>query len=147
MTAPEDRTLFLRDVFGAAAASWRHHARARGLRLRILPTRQTVRADARLLTTIVRNLVGNAVKHTHTGGVLVGCRRRPEGVRIDVIDTGPGFAARERLFEPREHGDADLEGLGLGLAIVRNAADQLGFPLDVQSTAGRGSRFSLTIPG
>ena len=149
LTAPEPRTLFLQDIFGVAAASWRHHATARGLQLRIMPTRQTVRADARLLSTIVRNLVGNAVKHTRSGGVLVGRRRCAEGVRVDVIDTGPGLAAGEltRLFEPRQRSDSDPEGLGLGLAIVRDAAEQLGFALEVQSTVGSGSRFSLTIPG
>jgi signal transduction histidine kinase len=145
---PERTNVPLVDVLGLAAESWRRHAAARGLELRIRRTDLIVQSDPRLLTTILRNLVGNAVKHTRSGGVLVGCRPRTEGVRIDVIDTGPGLPGGDHtgLFDPHRRGEESGEGLGLGLAIVRDAVERLGCTLRVQTVERRGTRFSLTIP-
>jgi signal transduction histidine kinase len=148
LSEPAVTVLALTDVIRGAADSWRHHAAARGLELRIRDTDCRVRCNPRLLATILRNLIGNAVKHTTTGGVLIGVRRRPDGVRIDVIDTGPGVEQDQiaRLLEPHQRGTANAEGLGLGLAIVRDAAERLSCGLSVRSRSGRGSRFSVTIP-
>jgi signal transduction histidine kinase len=148
LRAPERTRVPLCDVFALAAESWRRHARARGLELRIRQTDLVVRSDPRLLTTILRNLVGNAVKHTHTGGIIVACRARAEDVRIDVIDTGPGLpiGALAGCFGPHPRGETSVEGLGLGLAIVRDAVERVGCTLSIQTTEGRGTRFSLMIP-
>jgi signal transduction histidine kinase len=82
-----------------------------------------------LLDGILRNLARNALDHTLPGGrVFVGCRRRGATVRIEVHDTGEGIPP-DRLkciFEPFFRLDATRsEGLGLGLFIVRRAADYL----------------------
>jgi signal transduction histidine kinase len=143
---PEQIGVPLGQVLALAAESWRPHAAARGLTLRIRQTDLVVRSDPRLLTTILRNLVGNAVKHTRAGGVLVGCRQRTDGIRVDVIDTGPGLPGIAEVFEPHRRGATSDEGLGLGLAIVRDAVERLGCMLSVQTSDGRGTRFSLTIP-
>ena len=102
---------------------------------------------------MLRNLVANALRYTHAGGVVVGARRRGPEVRVDVVDTGVGIAAadRERVFDdfvqvdgtPRHH--AGGRGMGLGLAIVRRLADLLGHRLELASAIGRGSRFSIAM--
>jgi len=148
LSEPERTRVPLRDVLGLAAESWRRHATARGLELRIRQTSLVVRRDPRLLTTILRNLVGNAVKHTRAGGVLVGCRPKAEGVRIDVVDTGPGLprGVFKDVIEAHEEGEGSVEGLGLGLAIVRDAIERVGCTLSIRTIEGRGTCFSLMIP-
>lgn len=129
-------------------------ARDKGLRLILHPTAAVVDSDPVLLAQILRNLVGNAVRYTDRGGVLVGVR--PCGtaaVRIAVHDTGPGIdrPGQQRLFDPfvrlgRPTGAAQAHGAGLGLAIARRGADLLGATLTLRSVPGRGSRFSLVVP-
>jgi signal transduction histidine kinase/FixJ family two-component response regulator len=110
------------------------------------------RSDPVLLERIVRNLLGNAVKYTHAGGVLLACRLRAGQWRIEIRDTGPGIRTElhERIFEEFFQVDgAEREqagGLGLGLSIVRKLAHLLGHPLTLRSVVGRGSCFVLTVP-
>ena len=83
---------------------------------------------------------------------MIGARRRGRRVRIDVIDTGIGVPTEHRAeifeeFHQLDNPGRDLErGLGLGLAIVARLADLMGARVDLASTVGRGSRFSLTLP-
>lgn len=138
----------LGELLRKAAGGWRQHAMAKGLRLVVVDCGLTLRVDPQLLLTAVRNLIGNAVSHTRSGRILVGVRRGRGEVRIDVIDSGPGLdvdAARV-LFEPHQRGSTESEGLGLGLAIVRDAAERLGAGLSLASAPGLGARFSLTLP-
>lgn len=127
-------------------------AEAKGLELRMRPLDVRALTDATLLERILRNLIGNAVRYTRKGGVLVGMRRRAGRLRIDVVDTGPGIAEEhlEEIFQEfqqlgnpaRERGS----GHGIGLAIVRRAAEILGHPVTVCSRPGIGSRFSIELP-
>lgn len=102
-----------------------------------------------LLSGILRNLLRNAIDYTPFGGrVTVGCRRRGSELRIDVRDTGVGIRpeALERIFEAFERSDdtrPDGLGLGLGLFIVKRAAGLLGHRLEIRSTPGRGSCFTV----
>jgi signal transduction histidine kinase len=119
----------------------------KGLSLSVVPCSAEVVADPVLQERTLRNLVGNAVRYNKRGGVLVGCRRRGGRIRIDVVDTGPGIPAGERIFEEfyrasTEHAD---ESHGIGLAVVRHIADLLGADLDLFSEVDKGSRFSLTL--
>jgi signal transduction histidine kinase len=78
--------------------------------------------------------------------VLVGCRRRGPEWRIEVRDTGIGIPAEKLpfVFNAFQRGRATgSEGLGLGLFIVKSAADLLGHRVEVRSTAGRGSCFTV----
>lgn len=108
--------------------------------------------DPTLLHRILINLVGNAIRHTHRGGILLGCRRVGESARIEVWDTGPGIPpeARESIFDELvqlDNPERDPEkGLGLGLAIVRKSAELLGHPLTLCSRVGQGSRFAVSVP-
>lgn len=143
----------LRPLFARLAADFAPQAAASGLALSIRPTRLAVVSDPVLLERVLRNLVANALRYTHAGGVVVGARRRGPEVRVDVVDTGVGIAAadRERVFDdfvqvdgtPRHH--AGGRGMGLGLAIVRRLADLLGHRLELASAIGRGSRFSIAM--
>ena len=136
-------------VLAQIAPTWRHHARAKGLRLRVVPSSATVRSDPAMLLTIVGNLVGNAIKYTERGGVVVGCRRDGTGhAALTVADTGVGIdpAMRNAVFDPGRQLDPTRDGLGLGLAIVRRTAAVLGHPVHVASEPGRGSRFSVVLP-
>ena len=116
-----------------------------------------VRGDARLLRQILVNLVGNSIKFTDQGEVVIRAERQPAAasqalVRFTVHDTGAGIPpdALATLFEPftqvdgsatREHG-----GSGLGLAISSRLVRLMGGKLAVDTELGRGSTFSFTLP-
>jgi Na+/proline symporter/signal transduction histidine kinase/ActR/RegA family two-component response regulator len=128
-------------------------AKEKGLRLRVAPTTLAVSTDANLLLRALRNLVANAVRYTPEGGVLIGCRRRGDRVRIEVWDTGVGVPEdkRSEIFMEftrlkREPSEAK-GGFGLGLAVVDRIAGLLLTQVHLSSQPGRGSVFSLEIPG
>ena len=136
-------------LFERIAGDFAADAAAGGLKLRVVPTSETVESDPLLLERILRNLVANALRYTLRGGVVVGCRRRGACVDIEVWDSGAGIAPeeQERIFEEfyqignRERDRA--QGLGLGLAIVRRLAELLGHAIVLRSRPGRGSVFSI----
>lgn len=109
-------------------------------------------ADAGKIRQILFNLVGNAIKFTETGGVLVDIHYTRGEITFRVIDTGPGIAAtdQDRLFEAFRQssaGDALKDGgVGLGLAIVRKLADTMGGRVSLSSPEGAGACFLVTIP-
>jgi PAS domain S-box-containing protein len=117
----------------------------------------TVRTDPLRLRQILFNLVGNAIKFTERGGVEV--KIRPDrqenaepAVSFDVTDTGIGMSPEEiaALFRPFSRAKTSRErgfgGTGLGLAISQRLARMLGGSIDLRSTPGAGSTFTLTIP-
>jgi CheY-like chemotaxis protein len=124
----------------------------KGLRLRVVPCSAWVRSDSILLERILFNLVGNAVRYTGRGGVVVGCRRRGTQLRIDVCDTGAGIPEDQRqsifseFYQLANPAPDRKAGLGLGLAIVDRLSRLLGHPVQLESHPGRGSRFSVLIP-
>jgi two-component system CheB/CheR fusion protein len=125
-------------------------AKIAGLDFRVVQSRGVVMSDTFLLEGIIRNLIYNALKYTPQGGrVLVGCRKEKIGVRIEVHDTGVGISEDDaaKIFDAFQRLDSNgSEGLGLGLFIVRHAADSLGHKVQVQSVPGKGSCFSVLIP-
>ncbi|MEW5685445.1 MAG: hybrid sensor histidine kinase/response regulator [Pseudomonadota bacterium] len=127
-------------------------AEAKGVDLVLAPTTAWVRSDPVLLERILRNLIGNAVRYTERGWVLIGCRRRGRRFSLEVRDTGPGIAAdlREAVFEEfYQVGNPDRDrgkGLGLGLPIVRRLTALLGHELEMDSTPGEGSTFRVMVP-
>jgi signal transduction histidine kinase/ActR/RegA family two-component response regulator len=152
--SPEHATVALQSIFARLEADFAPPAAAHGLALAIVPTTAMVVSDAVLLERILRNYLANALRYTPAGGVVVGARRRAATVRIDVVDSGIGIAPalRERIFEEFVQGgtaprpSATGRGMGLGLAIVRRLAVLLGHTIEVASTPGRGSRFSIAVP-
>jgi two-component system, sensor histidine kinase len=148
---PQWDTVALAPLLRRLADEWAIQAESRGLRLALHvadPAALTV-TDAVLLERVLRNLLGNAVKYTERGGVLLACRTRRLGGevqhRIEVWDTGPGIAPaeQERVFEEFYQGGSRHAGLGLGLAIVQRLARLLQLRVTLHSRPGRGSVFML----
>ncbi|AWB48603.1 hybrid sensor histidine kinase/response regulator [Gemmobacter aquarius] len=134
----------LSDEFGAIAS-------AKGLELRVVASGAVVASDAAYLRRILQNLIGNAIRYTDRGRVLVGVRRAGPMLRIEVCDTGPGIPEEEQdnIFKEFHRLNARAsasEGLGLGLAIVERACALLGHPLGLASVMGRGTRFMVQVP-
>lgn len=135
-------------VIAAAEVS----ARAKKLSLIARPTDAWVRSDRTLLGRMISNIVENAVRYTNTGMVSINCIPVGGLVRIDVRDTGPGIAAEDlsriwQEFEQLHNPERDRrQGLGLGLAIVRRLSRLLGHPVNVASTPGQGSCFTIEVP-
>ncbi len=122
-----------------AAAQWA------GTRLRFAAGNCHVLADRALLLTMLQNLLSNAIKYAPRARILVGCRPKGSTVSIWVVDTGPGIAPDHlpRLFDEfyrvRSAGDADIQGAGLGLSIVRRLAALTGLQVEIRSRPGRGT--------
>ena len=123
-------------------------ARERGLSLRVVSSSAWVRSDFILLERIVFNLVSNAVRYTSSGGVVVGCRKRGVNLRIEVWDTGIGVPEdqQQNIFGEFCRLDNGRSGLGLGLAIVDRLCRLLDHSVNLTSTLGRGSCFSVAVP-
>ncbi len=112
-----------------------------------------VRSQREMLTTILRNLVSNAVKFTPVGGrVTVRAAPGAAGVLVEVSDTGVGIppALVQDLFKPDVRttttGTAGERGSGLGLLLCRDLAERLGTTLHVRSVLNAGATFSLALP-
>jgi signal transduction histidine kinase len=112
--------------------------------------------DAVRLTQVLTNLYGNAVKFTQYGEISLSIAVEPRGptrshVQIDVADTGIGIAPEnlDSIFDPFSQADGSLTrrfgGTGLGLAISRRTVEMMGGRLSVDSAAGRGSTFHVSL--
>lgn len=104
--------------------------------------------DARAVTQILVNLIGNAVRHSPPGGTVRIIAGRGSGAEISIADQGPGVAPqdRERIFEPFEQAAPKVGGAGLGLAISRRLARSMGGDILLDPTPGQGARFTLRLP-
>lgn len=127
-------------------------AQEKGLTLRLVPCDTVVASDAALLRRLLRNLIANAIRYTAKGGVLVGCRRRGDVLRIQIWDTGIGIPADKMgaVFEDfYQIGNSERDrtrGLGLGLSVVDRTARLLGHNIAVSSRLGKGSVFTVSVP-
>jgi signal transduction histidine kinase len=136
-------------------------AAARGIELRIRLPRDRVLLDTdrRSIHRVMSNLISNAIKFTDRrpdrhGGVLVTARLKGRVCRLDIVDTGIGIQPEdvEEIWKPYvqlNNVERDRErGLGLGLYLVQRIVEQLpGHAVGMRSKPGRGSRFTLTVPG
>jgi signal transduction histidine kinase len=138
----------LGSAFSAVQRDVAELAAERGVQFRVVQTRAVVASEPVLLASIIGNLVRNAVKFTNKGGrVLLGCHGSGSSIRIEVHDTGIGIAPQhlENIFEAFHRlQPAHSNGLGLGLFVANRAAELLQHQIEVRSTVGRGSCFSLT---
>jgi PAS domain S-box-containing protein len=118
----------------------------------VQPDLPTVRGHRAPLEQVFLNLIANAIKHhdRDSGRIEIGCRRRDGEVELWVEDDGPGIPKRfqERVFgmfqtlRPRD----DVEGSGMGLAIIRKIVETYGGRIWIESPGDRGSRFVFTWP-
>jgi signal transduction histidine kinase len=100
---------------------------------------------------VLTNLVGNAIKFTQRGEVVVYVGREGPFARLTVSDTGPGISAQERAEIFQEYKQTKEErmrrrGTGLGLAIARRLVLMHGGKIDVESQVGKGSTFEVLLP-
>lgn len=127
-------------------------AHARGLYLKLRSDPVTLTTDRLKLERILNNLLSNAIKFTPSGGVRVETTTGARGLEIHVIDTGVGIDTthRDRLFDEffQVHNPArdQSKGFGLGLAIAKRLAVQLGGDIELDSAVGSGSRFTVSLP-
>ena len=143
----------LSELVAEVLSAHAHGAAAAGLDVSAaVPPSLTVRTDRLKVARVLHNLVGNAVKFTPAGSVRVTAEAAGPGLEIHVTDTGVGIAAEHvgHMFDEFYQVDNDerdrRKGFGLGLAIGRQLARQLGGDVTVASTVGRGSRFTLALP-
>lgn len=108
--------------------------------------------DGLRMRQVLGNLVGNAVKFTERGGVVIEVARRGRSPMITVTDTGPGISAIERSYVFEEFAQAEagrragLSGSGLGLAIARRLVLLHGGSIELESEVGKGSTFRVLLP-
>jgi len=116
---------------------------------------QRIAADPDRLRQVLLNLIGNAIKFTETGGVLVSVTRSPDiedAIRFSVEDTGPGLTPADfnRVFQEFEQADSTSTrrhgGAGLGLAISKRIVEAMNGTIDVESELGEGTCFFFDIP-
>jgi CheY-like chemotaxis protein len=124
------------------------------VRLKYRPSHAWLNTDIALLQRVLHNLVGNALRFTPQGTVLVACRPTKNGThaRIEVRDSGIGIAPEhlphifDEFFQADNPERDRSKGLGLGLSIARRTCELLDHPLTVRSAPGWGSCFSVTVP-
>ncbi|MCF8473239.1 MAG: hybrid sensor histidine kinase/response regulator [Emcibacter sp.] len=142
----------LQDLLDRIVPDYIHTGNEKGLRVRMVPTSQIIYSDPRLLDTILRNFLSNAVRYTKKGGILIGCRALNNDVIIQVADSGIGIKENhlgdifEEFIQVHEDHTVGGRGIGLGLSIVQRISKLLEANVQVQSTFGKGSIFNIILP-
>ena len=145
------------EVAEHVAGLFRARAEGRGLAVDVVVEDQlpSARFDRKALEGVLSNLVDNAVKYCPAGSRIVIEAARDvetEEIAVAVSDNGPGIAAAHlsRIFERFYRVDRgrarDVGGTGLGLSIVKHQVEAMGGEIVVESTVGRGTRFSFSLP-
>jgi PAS domain S-box-containing protein len=144
---PSKSDFAVKEIFNSVVADVLHPLEEKGVQWRVVPSDLVVRSDKRMLEEMIRNLLSNAIRYTDRGKILLGCRRTSDRIRIEVWDTGIGIPGEQlpHIFE-EYYRDAERGGFGLGLAIVRRLGEILDHRVDVRSTPGRGTGFSIEVP-
>jgi two-component system phosphate regulon sensor histidine kinase PhoR len=137
----------MRPILDDLAAEFAKSARLKGITFRVASGDGAALSHPVLLTGMMRNLIRNAIDYTPPGGgVFVTSRRYGSELRIEARDTGCGIPADalSSIFDAFQRADESrTDGLGLGLFIVKHAADLLGHRIEVRSVEGRGSCFTV----
>jgi signal transduction histidine kinase len=122
------------------------------LKIEVMPELPQGRGDEQRLTQVLLNLVGNAIKFTDTGEVLIKGFSANGSFNVAVRDTGPGISTADqaKLFQEFQQADNSITrkkgGTGLGLAISKRIIEMHGGRIWVESSPGHGSTFAFTLP-
>jgi signal transduction histidine kinase len=151
---PEDEDFDLVVAVREVIDEHRTHAINKGIAIecRGISGLEQLRSDRRLVRLILSNLLGNAVKFTERGLIEVILRQKAGSHRLTVKDSGPGIdpAFQQLVFEPFEQLEKidhkHLPGIGIGLALARDLAIALGGSIELESTPGKGSEFTIVLP-
>ncbi|NNB43713.1 hybrid sensor histidine kinase/response regulator [Pseudomonas chlororaphis] len=146
---PSFQTLHLGEFLADQVRQNAEAARWAGVELRLRPCAHWVRADPALLATMVQNVLSNCFKYAAQRPVLIGVRKRGAGLAIVIYDRGRGIAEEhlpnlfEEFYRVRELRDKDVEGVGLGLSIVKRLGQLMGLEVAIRSRLGHGTAVSL----
>ncbi len=148
---PEVRPVSAVELLAEMGREFERVAAEKGVSLRIASTHAWVLSDPDLLRSVLQNLIGNAIRYTVNGSVLVGCRNDQGKIRFEVRDSGEGIPedSHKLIFKEFARLHSDLvtgRGVGLGLSIAQRICNLLGHTLRVRSRPGYGSTFSVTVP-
>ncbi len=136
----------VRDVAGQFAL----RAANKGLALRSeIQGACQITTDREMILLVLQNVIGNAIKYTQQGTIRLRLQTDAQRCVISVLDQGPGIPPDrlEAIFAPFERGETfGQSGVGLGLAIARQAAELMGATLRAESPPGQGAAFHLEIP-
>lgn len=149
---PERRHFRLEPLLERVSRDFDADARAKGIHLRVESTEHIGFTDSNLLEQILRNYIANAVKYTTDGEIVVYTAASEGSITVQVADTGIGIpedqleAIFAEFYQLRNPERDRSKGLGLGLAIVNRISSLLGHDINVTSSPGKGSCFSVTIP-
>ncbi len=143
----------LTELVQSVAALWQPNAQAKSITLTVSGTDISARTDAALLEGILRNLVGNAVKFTPSGGqIAITCKAEVGGVVIEVHDSGPGLTNSQieafhdgRLQRPGRGSEGE-QGSGLGLTLCRTLARSLDAELTFSVPTEGGTLARVSLP-
>lgn len=147
----EKSDFYLQSILEKLANDFDPQASEKGLHIYWPTCTICLHTDQNLLEQILRNYISNALRYTDNGEIRITCEENADGIKINVIDTGPGIAEEDQqlIFEEfRQLSNPERDrskGLGLGLAIVQRTASLLGHPIAVESQPGKGSTFSITV--
>ena len=145
----------LRDPIRSVVEAHAELAEQRGVSLvsEVPPAPVMLSFDRERIVQLLSNLVGNGLKFTPRGGqVRVTVSDLPEGAMLEVRDSGPGILAAElphvfeRFFRGTNVGEARASGSGLGLAIAKSIVEMHGGQVEVSSSVGEGSTFTVRLP-
>ncbi len=146
------RDFSISEVINGLAIEFEAMAGDNQISFAMVPCSATVNSDPSLLRRILQNFLTNAYRYARGGRVLLGCRHRGEFIEIQVLDTGCGIDEHEtqeifKEFKRLNHPSSrNVSGLGLGLAIADRISKVLDHPIQVRSSLGEGSMFSIMVP-
>jgi two-component system, sensor histidine kinase len=148
---PHLSSMSLASIHADLQREFESSALAKGLRLEFTSTSVVVTSDRILLSQLMQNIIGNAIKYTERGFVKVSGSLDTDGLVLSVEDSGSGIPDDkvERIFDEYyqvDHTGTPRTGVGLGLAIVREVARLLGYSVAVTSQVGRGTTVRVRIP-
>jgi PAS domain S-box-containing protein len=141
----------LDDIFDDLRQQFVSPTKLKGLDLQITPPALILNTDSTLLREMIQNLLANAVRYTDSGRIELRVRREQSSTFVDVSDTGMGIPSAlvekifDDFFQAAAHGETHRGGVGLGLGIVRRLSRMLELPVNVSSTVGVGTRFSIDV--
>lgn len=152
VVSPERHDVAIRALIDDVLGTLGSTASEKGLKLRGRAPEVSLNTDPNLLRRILHNLVSNAIRFSRSGSILIAARPRKDHLLLQVWDQGVGIAQNnlsqvfEEFFQVRR-GDTGQGGMGLGLAIVARSVALLGGEIEARSVLGRGSCFSVRLPG
>jgi signal transduction histidine kinase len=143
------------DLISDTIESFSETARQQDVQLagEVRPGTDPVRLDARRIGRVLANLTSNALRHTSAGGrIHLTARRTPEGIEVEVRDTGEGIRPEDlpyvfdRFYRGEKSRSRATGGVGLGLAIAQGIVEAHGGHIRVESEMGHGARFVFLLP-